>query len=403
VIEELEKLKKDITRIRGIMITVSTGRGNIDDFEKEYQELYFSIKEQLKAFLKKGFRFPDLNFFSSLSDFYSYWKAELKTYQERREYVNSLYKTIDDAITHALMKASSETTDLADLETLLSSGIEDYESEGKFEYDIALSFAGEDRKLAEEIANALIIEGVKVFYDRFYKSPMWGKKLTSYFQDVYGPKARFVMVLISKHYLIKDWTDFEFSIARGEAKKRKTEFILPIRLDDTKILGIHEDVGYLDLETEGIKGIVDALLEKLPKRRELHSKITKGIFVTTLGVNFEDLVENKIISKDDWRNYPRTCDKFEADLMAKLDKSSIGKYHFTEPSVRNGETLSVRFAHYWDLSWGLPDFSFTDYWDFLEFRPIEEIYPDSHKEVKSMFRGTFPDKLWEENEKGTQP
>ena len=89
--------------------------------------------------------------------------------------------------------------------------------------------------------------------------------------------------------------------------------------------------------------------------------------------------------------------------MAKLDKSSIGKYHFTEPSVRNGETLSVRFAHYWDLSWGLPDFSFTDYWDFLEFRPIEEIYPDSHKEVKSMFRGTFPDKLWEENEKGTQP
>jgi hypothetical protein len=179
---------------------------------------------------------------------------------------------------------------------------------------------------------------------------------------------------------------FEISIARGEAKKRKTEFILPVRLDGAKILGIHEDVGYLDLETEGIKGIVDAVIEKLPKRKELHIKITKGIFVTTLGVNFEDLVENKIISNDDWRNYPRTCDKLEADLKAKLDKSAIGKYYFTEASTRNGETLSVRFAHFGDTSRGLPDFTFTDYWDFLEFRPVEEIYPDSHKEIKSMFR-----------------
>ncbi|MEA2054398.1 MAG: TIR domain-containing protein [Candidatus Thermoplasmatota archaeon] len=403
MIEKLERLKEEITKIQGIMIAVSTGRGNIDDSEEEYRKLYFSIKEQLKSFREKGVSFPDLNFFSSLWDFYSYWKAELKTYQERREYVRSLYKPIDDAITQVLMKVYNRTIDSNNLEKLLSSiveeSIENKESKtlpstigaseasaDEFEHDIAVSFAGEDRETAEDIANALITEGVKVFYDRFYKVDMWGKKLTSCFQDVYGPKARFVMVLISKHYPIKDWTDFEFSIARGEAKKRKTEFILPVRLDDTKILGIHEDVGYLDLKIEGIKGIVDAVIEKLPKRKELHVKITKGIFVTTLGVNFEDLVENKIISKDDWRNYPRTCDKLEADLKAKLDKLAIGEYHFTEPSARNGETLSVKFAHFWDTSWGLPDFTFTDYWDFLEFRPVEEIYPDSYKEIKSMFR-----------------
>jgi len=389
MIERLEKLKEDITRIRGIMITVSTGRGDINDFEEEYRELYFSIKEQLKAFQKKGIRFPDLNFFSSLRDFYSYWKAELKTYQERREYVDSLYKIIDDAITQVLMKASSETIDPANLEKLLSLMVEDHDSEGEFEHDIALSFAGEDRKIAEDIANALIIEGVKVFYDGFYKSQMWGRKLTHYFQDIYGPKTRFVIVLISKHYPIKDWTDFEFSIARGEAKRRKEEFILPVKLDNTKILGIHEDVGYLDLEKEGIEGVVDAVCEKLDIKKRT---ISKGIFITTLGVNFEDLVEKRIMSEDDLRDYPKTCDRLEADLREKLDKSSIGEYHFTEPSARNGETLSVRFAHYWDLSEGLPDFSFTDYWDFLEFRPVEEIYPDSYKEIKFMFREGYSNK-----------
>lgn len=259
----------------------------------------------------------------------------------------------------------------------------------KYQFDVALSFASEDRKIAEDIASVLLIEGVKVFYDRFHKSDIWGKKLTKYFQEIYGPKARYVMILVSKYYPIKDWSDFEFSIARQEVKKRKTEFILPIKLDDTKIVGIHEDVAYLDYESEGIDGIADTIVKKLFKKGK---KITKGIFVTTLGVNFEDLIEKEILPEEDWRDYPRTCDKLEADLKAKLDKSSIGEYHFTETSTRNGETLSVRFAHKWDLIRGLPDFNFTGCWDFLEFRPVGEIYPDSHKEVKSMFRGTLSKK-----------
>ena len=50
---------------------------------------------------------------------------------------------------------------------------------------------------------------------------------------------------------------------RAEAKKRQDEFILPVKLDDTKILGIHRDIGYLDYKEEGIDGIVDCLLGKL--------------------------------------------------------------------------------------------------------------------------------------------
>ncbi len=156
------------------------------------------------------------------------------------------------------------------------------EKQSKFEYniDIALSFAGEDRKIAEDIAKALMNEGVEVFYDEFHKADMWGKKLTNYFSKVYGPKARFVMLLISKHYPIKDWTDFELSIARKEAQSRKEEFILPVKLDTTKIVGIHEDVAYLDYNMEGIDGIVDATLNKLSKKK----KINRGMFVAERGM-----------------------------------------------------------------------------------------------------------------------
>ena len=146
--------------------------------------------------------------------------------------------------------------------------IKPHKKESKFEYDIAISFAGENRDIAKHLAEKLRAKEVRVFYDEFYKSKLWGKELTEYFRDIYGPETRFVVVLISEYYPVKDWTGFEFSIMRKEAERRKTEFILPIRLDDTKIEKIKEDVAYLDFQKEGIDGIVDCLLEKLEKSSE---------------------------------------------------------------------------------------------------------------------------------------
>lgn len=103
MIEQFEKLKQDITRIQVIMSNVSTGHGDIQNYEGEYQKLYFSIKDQIANFKKNGMIFPDINYFSSLWDFYSHWKAEFPHYQQRREYIRSLYKPIDDILMQILM------------------------------------------------------------------------------------------------------------------------------------------------------------------------------------------------------------------------------------------------------------------------------------------------------------
>lgn len=132
-----------------------------------------------------------------------------------------------------------------------------------FEFDIAISFASEDRKIAEELAKRLKVRGVRVFYDRFFKGTLWGKDLTKYFQEAYGPKTKYVVLLLSKHYPVKKWTGFEFSIMREEAERRKTEFILPVKLDGTEMKGVKKDVAYLDYREEGIVGIVNCLMEKI--------------------------------------------------------------------------------------------------------------------------------------------
>ena len=132
-----------------------------------------------------------------------------------------------------------------------------------FKYDIALSFAGENRKVVEQIAKKLAENNIQVFYDEFEKTKLWGKRLSTHFQKTYGVSTCFVVVFVSKEYSLKDWTNFEFSIARGEAKVRGTEFILPVRLDNTPLFGLPDDMAYLDFNTEGVEGIVNAVIDKL--------------------------------------------------------------------------------------------------------------------------------------------
>lgn len=136
-------------------------------------------------------------------------------------------------------------------------------TQGNFKYDVALSFAGEDREIVEQIAKKLAENNIQVFYDEFEKTKLWGKRLSPYLQKTYGENTCFVLVFVSKEYSLKEWTNFEFSIARVEAKVRRSEFILPVRLDNTPLFGLPDDMAYLDLNTEGIEGIVSAVIDKL--------------------------------------------------------------------------------------------------------------------------------------------
>lgn len=205
------------------------------------------------------------NFLQDLEDYQNLETIPLEKEKELMRMIQPFY-TLNEMITGELSRKAQYEMSIPPMpwpeEKKQSTNLKKKQSES-FEYDLALSFAGEDREIAKELAAKLQEKGVTVFYDNFYKSELWGKELRKYFKDIYRRKARFVVVLISEYYPMKDWTDFEFSVIKEEARKRENEFVLPIKLDETKMLGIHEDLGYLDYRKEGIDGIVECLLEKL--------------------------------------------------------------------------------------------------------------------------------------------
>ncbi len=130
-------------------------------------------------------------------------------------------------------------------------------------YDVAISFAGEDRSQAEVLATALTRRGISVFYDRYEKAELWGKNLYTHLAGLYQNQARYCILLLSRHYANKVWTRHEREAAQARAFSENREYILPVRLDETEIPGVLPTTGYLRWPPEDEESIADAVLAKL--------------------------------------------------------------------------------------------------------------------------------------------
>jgi hypothetical protein len=130
-------------------------------------------------------------------------------------------------------------------------------------YDVAISFAGEDRPYAQKLAESLREKNVTVFYDRFEQDDLWGKNLYDHLSMIYKDSARYCVMFLSESYASKSWTNLERKNAQARAFEENREYILPIKIDDTEIPGLPRTIGYMDVRTHSIEEIVSALMNKL--------------------------------------------------------------------------------------------------------------------------------------------
>ena len=132
-----------------------------------------------------------------------------------------------------------------------------------FKYDVAISFAGEDRNHARTLAKELVKAGVSVFYDEYEQSGLWGADLPSKLHSIYSREARYVILFVSKQYLAKKWTIKERIAAQERAiDEMGKPYILPIRVDNVEIPGLPKTLGYLSIDL-GVQEICKIFLAKL--------------------------------------------------------------------------------------------------------------------------------------------
>jgi hypothetical protein len=133
----------------------------------------------------------------------------------------------------------------------------------RYEYDVAISYAGEDRGFARDLAATLTLRGVRVFYDGDQRSRLWGRNLYTTLYDVYAHRCRFCIILVSRAYRDKMWTNHERAAAQARAlEMREHDYILPVRMEDCVIPGLPPTVAYIPAQV-GVEEIANLFVGKL--------------------------------------------------------------------------------------------------------------------------------------------
>jgi len=223
----------------------------------------------------------------------------------------------------------------------------------QFEFDVALSFAGEQRKYVDEVVTCLQSKGVKVFYDK--NEDLWGKDLYQHLDDVFQNKARFAVVFVSREYAEKLWPNHELKSIQARAFKQKEDYLLPVRFDDTDIPGIRPTIMYEDARLFSPQELCQKILKKLNK-----SLLTEDILPETdiVATEYRDEIElpeikRKItdFEKDKFLNksfqeikdyFTKALSKLEAkepDINTSLDE--ITKTKFIAKIYMDGEIKSI--------------------------------------------------------------
>jgi hypothetical protein len=179
---------------------------------------------------------------------------------------------IDRLVSIIVRRSEGENGQLAPSmheEANLRSGLPQMRELRSCDYDVALSFAGEDREYVEKVAEALKEKGVRTFYDRYEQASLWGNDLYGALDEVYRIKAHLCLMFISKHYVSKVWTSHERKSAQARALTEESEYILPIRFDESEVPGLRPTVSYLLARDWTAFDLAEAVTQKLcdTKRR----------------------------------------------------------------------------------------------------------------------------------------
>ncbi|HEX8247797.1 MAG TPA: COR domain-containing protein [Pyrinomonadaceae bacterium] len=135
----------------------------------------------------------------------------------------------------------------------------------RFEFDVALSFAGEDREYVEKVYEELKRNNVSVFYDKDEDISLylWGKELIEALDEVYRKRSKYVVMFVSENYQRKVWTKLESRSTLANALNEQREYVLPARFDDTEIPGLLPTIKFEDLRNEKPQNFARRIIRKL--------------------------------------------------------------------------------------------------------------------------------------------
>lgn len=145
---------------------------------------------------------------------------------------------------------------------------EPVESNGD-DYDIAFSFARDDRDYVERTRRACGRLGLRVMYDRDLSNQWWGQNYVVEQRKIYGGRSQFFVPFISESYFQRRIPADEFSAAMWADVERGGGYILPVLIGDIRVPGhlLPRHVGFLHAEDYSPAALAVELRRKVDRAK----------------------------------------------------------------------------------------------------------------------------------------
>ena len=253
------------------------------------------------------------------------------------------------------------------------------------EYDIALSFAGENREYVDQVAILLRDSGVKVFYDLFEEANLWGKDLYEYLSDIYKNKALYTIMFISEHYGRKAWSTHERKSMQARAFQENQEYVLPARFDNTPIPGVLPTVGYISLTGRSPSAFAETIRKKLINNGQTVPSefVRRSLFSTTTMPRVDPKMPHISVYSTDG------CSISKATVVAIADNATTKLADTNENGVAR---LIIATRRRYQILIAHPDFpgAVVDAWDPADDIKVTLASSDNTGSVIFMSMGYIP-------------
>jgi hypothetical protein len=123
-----------------------------------------------------------------------------------------------------------------------------------YAFDVAVSFASEDREFVGEIVSQLTASNARVFCDSDFSAGIRGEELPGHLDRIYRRKTPHAVIFVSRFYAEKMWARYERRAVITSAHENSGIHILAVRLDDTALPGLRPAIGGLDARWVGPRG-----------------------------------------------------------------------------------------------------------------------------------------------------
>jgi hypothetical protein len=250
-----------LDRIKGIMIAVATGGPRIKEVQAEFTQLYNDVATELTSR-----RLPNPLPYRDLWEWYGRWSGgELPSWQSRRVFVNDIFRGLVQTISNGpTTPAPAPPVDPAPIEM-----------SNQPQWDVFVSHAREDKDdFARPLAERLRALGLRVWFDEF--TLVVGDSLLRSI-DRGLANSRFGVVIISPHFLKKQWPQLELDglVAREAAG---VKVILPvwhqIRVEEVRSYSPILAGRLAATSSDGIEHVANELLRAIERDQPWRQNVT---------------------------------------------------------------------------------------------------------------------------------